>query len=48
MSNLEGFHLTHNKDYSDEKIYLNFNQNLFVNSQNHETFKRIFHDKIKI
>ena len=48
MSNIEGFHFTLNKENADEKIYLNLNQNLYANSQSHETFRRIFADKIKI
>jgi len=48
MSNIEGFHFTLNKDNSDEKMYINFNKNLFANSQIHDNFKKIFIDKIKI
>jgi len=48
MSNIEGFHFTLNKENSDEKIYVNLKQNLFANSQNHETFRRIFSEQIKI
>jgi len=48
MSNIEGFHFSQNQESKDEKIYLNIKQNLYANSQNHEVFRKIFNEKIKI
>ena len=48
LSNLEGFYITSNKEDQNDKIYINMQKNLYVNSLNHEMFKKIFNEKINI